>query len=314
MPALLTIDSLSAATPDGTRLFHDLTLALGAERVGLVGRNGSGKSTLLRIVAGDAMPASGRVALLAVASFVAVWAIHGFRYTPSESPSWQWHLEQAPLARTVPLIASVTGWIDGHRLLPNAFTEGFLIFAQSMLPPNHAYLAGEHSEEGWWYYFVVAFLIKTPIALITLTVIGAVVLVRRRQEHLRLDVDERRGHHEELAREVDVELLHQLERLEILARELGDGNVVDVDLVLADEVQEEIHRPVEDGQPHVVARLDGSIVILRGADVQLGSAHSSFAAGSLTAARTSVMVTAVTSRAWRAPSRKMSRTSSGRFS
>jgi tetratricopeptide (TPR) repeat protein len=122
------------------------------------------------------------VALLAVVSFVAVWAIHGFRYAPSESPSWQWHLEEAPLARTVPMIAAATGWIDGHRLLPNAFTEGFLIFAQSMLPPNHAYLAGEHSEEGWWYYFVVAFLIKTPIALITLTVIGAVVLVRRRHE------------------------------------------------------------------------------------------------------------------------------------
>lgn len=63
MPALLTIDSLSAATPDGTPLFHDLTLSLGAEHVGLVGRNGSGKSTLLRIVAGDAVPASGSVTL-----------------------------------------------------------------------------------------------------------------------------------------------------------------------------------------------------------------------------------------------------------
>src|SRR5689334_10668965 len=80
------------------------------------------------------------VSLLAVASFVAVWAVHGFRYVPSESPSWQMHLEQAPLARTVPMIATVTGWIDGYRLLPNAFTEGFLIFAQSMLPPNHAFL------------------------------------------------------------------------------------------------------------------------------------------------------------------------------
>ena len=61
-PALLTIDSLSAATPDGKPLFHDLTFALGAETVGLVGRNGSGKSTLLAILTGERAPSAGTVA------------------------------------------------------------------------------------------------------------------------------------------------------------------------------------------------------------------------------------------------------------
>ena len=59
--AFLTFDSLSAATPDGAPLFHDLTLAVGAERIGLVGRNGSGKSTLLRIAAGEVAPSAGSV-------------------------------------------------------------------------------------------------------------------------------------------------------------------------------------------------------------------------------------------------------------
>jgi cytochrome c-type biogenesis protein CcmH/NrfG len=122
------------------------------------------------------------VALLAVASFAAVWAVHSFRYAPSESASWQLHMEHLPLARTVPVIASVTGWIDRHHLLPNTFTEGFLIFAQSMLPPNHTYLAGEYSDEGWWYYFLVTFLIKTPISLIAIAAIGVFVLVHRRLE------------------------------------------------------------------------------------------------------------------------------------
>ncbi|MBO9715132.1 ABC-F family ATP-binding cassette domain-containing protein [Sphingomonas sp.] len=63
MASLLTIDSLSAATPDGATLFHGLTLSVGTERIGLVGRNGSGKSTLLRIIAGEDAPASGSVAL-----------------------------------------------------------------------------------------------------------------------------------------------------------------------------------------------------------------------------------------------------------
>ncbi|MGN6268944.1 MAG: ABC-F family ATP-binding cassette domain-containing protein [Sphingomonas sp.] len=61
MPAFLTFDSLAAATPDRQPLFTNLTLSIGAERVGLVGRNGSGKSTLLRIAAGLAEPGAGSV-------------------------------------------------------------------------------------------------------------------------------------------------------------------------------------------------------------------------------------------------------------
>ena len=63
MSALLTLDSLTARTPDGRILFDGLTLSLGAERVGLVGRNGSGKSTLLSIIAGATAPARGSVTL-----------------------------------------------------------------------------------------------------------------------------------------------------------------------------------------------------------------------------------------------------------
>ncbi|MCE7795923.1 ATP-binding cassette domain-containing protein [Sphingobium sufflavum] len=61
MPAFLTLDSLSAATPDRRSLFDHLTLSVGAERVGLVGRNGAGKSTLLHIVAGAAPPLAGTI-------------------------------------------------------------------------------------------------------------------------------------------------------------------------------------------------------------------------------------------------------------
>ena len=59
MPAFLVLDSISLATPDGRPLFDGLTLALGRERTGLVGRNGSGKSTLLRLIAGEIEAAGG---------------------------------------------------------------------------------------------------------------------------------------------------------------------------------------------------------------------------------------------------------------
>jgi tetratricopeptide (TPR) repeat protein len=122
------------------------------------------------------------IALLAIVSYVSVWAVHGFRYAPGPSPTWELHVEHLPLARTVPALASITGWIDSRHLLPNMFTQGFLIFAQSTTPPNWTFLAGDYSPDGWWYYFPVAFLIKTPIALITLIAIGLVECLRRRRE------------------------------------------------------------------------------------------------------------------------------------
>ena len=58
-------------------------------------------------------------------------------------------------------------------------------------------------------------------------------------------MDERRRHHQELARDVEVQLLHQVDVLEILLRDRGDRDVVDVDLVLLDEVQQQVERALE---------------------------------------------------------------------
>lgn len=58
---LLTLDAVSATTPDRRVLFEGLTLSVRQERIGLVGRNGSGKSTLLRILTGSAAAAAGSV-------------------------------------------------------------------------------------------------------------------------------------------------------------------------------------------------------------------------------------------------------------
>jgi len=63
MSALLFLDRLSLAAPDGRRLFSDLTLALDREPAGIVGRNGAGKSTLLRAIAGEIPVANGTIAV-----------------------------------------------------------------------------------------------------------------------------------------------------------------------------------------------------------------------------------------------------------
>jgi ATPase subunit of ABC transporter with duplicated ATPase domains len=61
MSAFVVLDSIALHTPDGRSLFDELTLAIGRERTGIVGRNGCGKSTLLRLIAGEVEPAAGSV-------------------------------------------------------------------------------------------------------------------------------------------------------------------------------------------------------------------------------------------------------------
>jgi tetratricopeptide (TPR) repeat protein len=125
--------------------------------------------------------AFGVVVLLAGASATAIWTAYGFRYAPSSSQSWLLELQNTPLGQSVPELTGIASWIDSYRLLPNAFTQGFL-FSQATALELPAFLAGSYSDDGWWYYFPVAFLIKTPSPLIALLVLGLVVYVKRRRQ------------------------------------------------------------------------------------------------------------------------------------
>ena len=69
-----------------------------------------------------------------------------------------------------------------------------------------------------------------------------------RQQHFRLDVDQRRGHVDEVGRDVDIELFELVEVVEILLGDFGDGNIVDVHLLLADQIEQEIERAFVDRQ------------------------------------------------------------------
>jgi len=118
--------------------------------------------------------------LAAVVSLIAVWAAYGFRYAPSDSPSWLFRLDQIQEVRQrVPGLTSLVETIDNAHLLPNALTQGLLL-GQAKAQGRSAFLMGMYGT-GWWYYFPVAILIKTPIALLLLALIGAVVWARHRR-------------------------------------------------------------------------------------------------------------------------------------
>ncbi|MCG3148156.1 MAG: hypothetical protein PCFJNLEI_01598 [Verrucomicrobiae bacterium] len=109
-------------------------------------------------------------------TWFAMWAAYGFRYAPSANPHWLFQFQQgSPFGDHVPFIARLAVWADDYKLLPNACTQGFLL-GQIKAQARGAYLFGEISSTGWWYYFPVAFLLKTPAVLLVFIAGGLTVM------------------------------------------------------------------------------------------------------------------------------------------
>ena len=90
---------------------------------------------------------------LVVASYIGLWAIYDFRHAPTPDES-----EQAEFAvadkdtQNLPELAQIVRWADDRHLVPNACAQGFIsMVAKTTERP--AYLMGEYSDHGWWYYF-----------------------------------------------------------------------------------------------------------------------------------------------------------------
>jgi segregation and condensation protein A len=85
-----------------------------------------------------------------------------------------------------------------------------------------------------------------------------------RQQRSRFDVDQRRRHHQELSGDVEVQLLHQIDVLDVLRGDKRDGNVVDVDLVLLDQMQQQVERTLEVLQAYGIRLEDGFELLFHG--------------------------------------------------
>ncbi len=85
-----------------------------------------------------------------LAAFLALWAAYGFDVgtLPDSLPTFN-----QLAGRTLPL---------AHHL------EQLLDLGGRMQKSTPAFLLGDYSDEGWWYYFPVAFLLKTPLPTLIL--------------------------------------------------------------------------------------------------------------------------------------------------
>jgi hypothetical protein len=77
-------------------------------------------------------------------------------------------------------VARTIRWIAANRLLPESYTLG-LAETLSNTSSRGSYLLGQHSNTGWWYYFPVAFAVKTPIATQIFFLAGLAAMWRSRR-------------------------------------------------------------------------------------------------------------------------------------
>lgn len=178
---------LSVANVAGAILFFTLAMAskfttvvLAPVIVALLALDSCRKRDRLRAFAVSA----GIIAGMFVASWAAMWAVYGFRYAPGANPGWLFHFEQgSPFGDRFPAFARLAVWADQHKLLPNACAQGFLL-GQIKAQTRGAYFFGELSKTGWWYYFPVAFLIKTPLAFLAFLAGGLALVIARSRRFL----------------------------------------------------------------------------------------------------------------------------------
>ncbi len=64
------------------------------------------------------------------------------------------------------------------------------------------------------------------------------------QHHARLDLDQRAGHFQKIADRIDVELFQHSDVTEVLLGDYRNGEVRDVQLMLTDQIEQQIHRTV----------------------------------------------------------------------
>lgn len=149
-----------------------------------------------------------RLAALPAIVVLAVWAGYGFRFDPfrpggPEPPadgSWRAFFPAgtpkpfSPVTRDeawedirrdrsgsprTGLSVTLVNLARRARLLPEAYLYGFA-YATRHAENRRSYLHGEFSETGWRSYFLVAYLVKTPLPELLLLALGVAALVTRR--------------------------------------------------------------------------------------------------------------------------------------
>ncbi len=103
---------------------------------------------------------------MGLVAYVTIWAAYRFRFEGITLPgqTYQGTWDQVLPGRLWMRRAIL--WIQEMKLLPEAYLFGFLTVPPSLR--RLTFMLGKYSPTGWWYYFIVTFVLKTPLALLLL--------------------------------------------------------------------------------------------------------------------------------------------------
>ena len=138
----------------------------------------------------------------AITSYVALWAVYGFRFGPSPDPSARIELQPiydfiaykdlraahggaVPTAEQVAqrvreggfgMMADFLRLVEANRWLPQPWLAG-LLYTRATSAGDDAFLLGQFRYTGWWYYLFVAMAVKTPLAVFVTAALALVLVV-----------------------------------------------------------------------------------------------------------------------------------------
>lgn len=111
-----------------------------------------------------------------LAGYLFVWGAYGFRFHAVPGGS-----QPLPMARVMPqnpVLQGLVSFVVHTQLFPEAWIYGQLHVFKGLY--RTAYLFGELSDYGFWLYFPVAFLVKTPLPVLLLLVAAVILGIARR--------------------------------------------------------------------------------------------------------------------------------------
>ena len=102
--------------------------------------------------------------------WLCIWGAYGFRYSMVNSPELNsgiprayWHIAD----RSKSSATDTLKLVNDCRLLPEAYLCGLGLMLNNVAG-RQAFLNGQYSESGWWYFFPYCFLVKNPLVLLML--------------------------------------------------------------------------------------------------------------------------------------------------
>jgi hypothetical protein len=127
----------------------------------------------------------GATLLVGLVAWVVVWAGFGFRFSMFEANAQPRILLDTPwsaLAASGGLPFRAVAFARSHCLLPEAWLYGFARTLGS-LNDRPTFLNGAFGWHGWPWYFPYTVLVKTPLPLLALVVLGGAAALSRTREH-----------------------------------------------------------------------------------------------------------------------------------